>query len=456
MSWMSYSFLGGAFLMAMLLGLAIPLLIVGSRNSPAFGAAVVSVLHLVDAWFVGALALPLGLAVTPFDFAFVLLAIAAASRTSELQLTDRLTRLWLLACLVWLALFAVGAVLHKTKAGVEYRPFFYLCVGITYMLSFRMTTAVVRSVLAVVALVAVGSLLIATYRWGMELFAPGIYPWQEAYGKINWRVLNAQQTFVFVALILVGLSAIMSRQRDVPGYWSALAPVLFVAVALLQHRTNWLALLGAGAALVMVQHSHSAGRAALSIGLLSCVVIALAVAATFGGGLGGSLQNAVAEPFQQKSTLNWRLDSWREVIRAWASGGPTVWPFGFAFGNGWRRFIASSGQNGLFWEVQPHSFYVTTLARGGLVALLLVLGVMVLTIRRHLARLHQSGQYWPDAGLLIALVAAQMIYFISYPVVPMATVLLGLAMSAAVKREAAAPRQQVPLGSRKTGSAALA
>lgn len=433
MSWLSYSFLGGAFLTAMLLGLAIPLLIVGSRNSPAFGVGVLGALHLLDAWFVGMLALPVGLAVTPFDFAFLVLVIATVARASELPLADRLTRLWLLSCLVWFALFVFGAMLHKTKAGVEYRPFFYLSVGVTYMLTFRMTTALARSVLAAVALVAVCSLLIAAYRWGMELFAPGAHPWQEAHGQINWRVLNAQQTFVFVALMLVGLSAMMSRQRGVPAYWGVLAPVLFIAIALLQHRTNWLALMGAGAALVLVQRSQSAGRAALSVGLLAGVVVALAVAATSGGGLGGSLQNAVVEPFQQKSTLNWRLDSWREVIRAWAGGGPTVWPFGFAFGHGWRRFIASSGQSGLFWEVSPHSFYVTTLARGGAVGLLLVLGAMVLTVRRHLAALGQSGQDWPDAGLLVALVAAQMIFFVSYPVVPMATILLGVAMSAAVQ-----------------------
>lgn len=433
MSWMSYLSLGSVFAMAALFGLLLPTLVIGAQRSPAFGAGVVGAMHLVDTWFVGALALPLGLSVTPFDLAFVVLAAALLMRLRELPSHDRLVRLWLGACAAWFLLFAVGALLHKTKAGVEYRPFFYLCSGVSYMLCFRLTPALTRRVLATIALFATGTLLIALYRWGMELFAPGLHYWQEAPGQLNWRVINAQQTFVLVTVLLTGLSALMSRIHRSSGGWWLLVPMLLAAVAVLQHRTDWLVLLAGIGILVVAQRGASGGRTAATLTLLM-VGAAIIAAATMVGGFGHSIQQSVAEPFKQNSTLNWRLDSWREVIRGWAAGGPSVWPLGFPFGHGWRRFIESSGQGGLNWEVSPHSFYVTTLARGGIVALGLWLAVVMVAARRHLRSMASGAADWPDGALMVTLLAAQSIFFISYSVVPMATVLIGLAMSMVVIR----------------------
>lgn len=423
--------LGSAYAIAALFGLLIPLLVVGSQRSPAFGAGVVGAMHLIDTWFVGALALPLGLAVTPFDFAFVVLALATLARVDELPLDDRVVRLWLGACVIWFGLFAAGALLHKTKAGVEYRPFFYLSVGVSYMLSFRFSPQLARRVLATIALFASGTLLIALYRWSMELFAPGLHYWQESPGQFNWRVINAQQTYILVALLLTGLSAIMARSREVSGVWWLLTPVFFLAVVALQHRTNWVVLLAAAMVLLAVQRSRAGGRKALTIALMLAMV-SLVAAGSMLGSFGESIQNSVAEPFKQKSTINWRFDSWREVIRGWAAGGPSVWPFGFPFGQGWRRFIESSGQNGLFWEVSPHSFYVTTLARGGIVALGLVVAVLWTAVARHLRRPSAEGSGWPDAPLMVTLIAAQAIFFITYSIIPVATLFLGVALAASV------------------------
>ncbi|WP_341893191.1 O-antigen ligase family protein [Variovorax sp. YR752] len=436
--------LGSAFLMVALFGLLIPLLVVGSQRSPVFGVGVVGALHLVDTWFVGALALPLGLAVTPFDFAFVVLALATMARARQLPLDDRIVRLWLGACVVWFALFAIGAVLHKTKAGVEYRPFFYLSVGVTYMLSFRIDPAAARRVLGNIALFACGTLLIAMYRWGMDALSPGLHYWQESPGQFNWRVINAQQTFILVALLLTGLSATMNRSRDITGAWWLLTPAFFLAVVALQHRTNWVVLVAAAMVLLAVQRSRAGSRKALTVALL-LGMLAVVAAGSMLGGFGESIQNSVAEPFKQKSTINWRFDSWREVIRSWATGGPAVWPFGFPFGNGWRRFIESSGQTGLFWEVSPHSFYVTTLARGGIVALGLVVTSLCLAASRHLRRQGGGIQPWPDAALMVTLLAAQSIFFITYSIIPVATLFLGLTLGTAVRpqrSEAPAVRRQ--------------
>jgi O-antigen ligase len=453
MSWMSYLSLGTVFGMAALFGLLIPTLVIGAQRSPAFGAGVVGAMHLIDTWFVGALALPLGLTVTPFDLAFVVLACALLMRARELPTHDRLVRLWLMACAAWFVLFVAGALLHKTRAGVEYRHYFYLSAGVTYLLSFHMTPALARRVLATVALFASGTLAIALYRWGMELFAPGLHYWQEAPGQLNWRVINAQQTFVLVTVLLTGLSALMSRTHRSSGGWWLLVPVLLAAVAALQHRTDWLVLLAGIGILVAAQRGASGGRTAATLTLL-VVGVGIIAAATMVGGFGHAIQQSVAEPFKQNSTLNWRLDSWREVIRGWAAGGPSVWPLGFPFGHGWRRFIESSGQGGLNWEVSPHSFYVTTLARGGIVALGLWLAVTVVAARRHLRSMASGAADWPDGALMVTLLAAQSIFFISYSVVPMATVLIGLALSTVVHRKPqSAAHLAVPSAWRGTGLA---
>lgn len=433
MSWLAYLSLGATFVAAAAFGLLIPLLVAGSRQSPAFGAGVVGAMHLLDTWFVGAFALPLGLAVTPFDFAFVVLALALLLRADHLPTTDRVLRLWLGACLVWLLVFALGAVLHKTKAGVEYRQYFYLSVGVLYLMSFRLDAARSRRVLGVLATFALGTLAIALYRWSMELFAPGVHYWQEAPGQLNWRVINAQQTFVFVALLLVGLSALMAPERERPGYWLGLLPLFLAAVVALQHRTDWMVLVAAALVLLAAQRGRSGGRASAALLLLAGAGAVVAAGALGGGALGESLQQSVAEPFARKSTLAWRLDSWREVARAWWAGGPAVWPFGFPFGHGWRRFIESSGQAGLNWEVSPHSFYVTTLARGGIAGLALVLGTVMVALRRHLGALRAGTAGWPGPALMVALIAAQLVFFVSYSIVPLAVLLFGLALATAAR-----------------------
>lgn len=434
MSFLSFLTLGMLHALMALFGLLIPLLVVSSQRSVVFGAGVVGALHLIDTWFIGSLALPLGIAVTPFDFAFGVLALALLGRLGQVAWQDRLVRLWVATCLVWLGLFALGAVLHKTKAGVEFRQYFYLSVGVAYVMSFRITPELARRLLANLALFAMGTLAIALYRWGIEIFDRGIHPWQESPGQLNWRVINAQQTFVLVILLLASLSAIMARTRAASGAWWLLAPVLLCAVALLQHRTDWLVLLAAVVVLLAAQRTGRGGRAALLGTALAAVVVLGAVGATLGGGIGESLQSSVAEPFSRKSTLNWRLDSWREVARGWWNGGPAVWPFGFAFGHGWRRFIESSGQSGLFWEVSPHSLYVTTLARGGLVGLGLLLAAIGVAVVRHLSSSRPHEEDWPDRGLMVTLITAQCVFFISYSIVPMSTLLFGLALAYAVER----------------------
>jgi hypothetical protein len=448
MSILSFLTLGMLHALMALFGLLIPLLVVGSQRSVVLGAGVVGALHLIDTWFIGSLALPLGIAVTPFDFAFGVLALALLGRLGQVAWQDRLLRLWVATCLVWLGLFALGAVLHKTKAGVEFRQYFYLSVGVAYVMSFRITPELARRLLANLALFAMGTLAIALYRWGMEIFDRGIHPWQESPGQLNWRVINAQQTFVLVILLLASLSAIMARTRAASGAWWLLAPVLLCAVALLQHRTDWLVLLAAGVVLLAAQRTGRGGRAALLGTALAAVVVLGTVGAMLGGGIGESLQSSVAEPFSRKSTLNWRLDSWREVARGWWNGGPAVWPFGFAFGHGWRRFIESSGTAGLHWEVSPHSFYVTTLARGGIAALGLLAWAVVVALKRHLQAARRAQGDWPDAALMVSLLAAQLVFFISYSIVPMASIVVGLVFATAVARPVVAQPQTVWRGGR--------
>jgi hypothetical protein len=446
MSILSLLTLGTMHAVMALLGLLIPLLVVGSQRSVAFGAGVVGALHLVDTWFIGSLALPLGIAVTPFDLAFGVLALALLGRIGQVPWQDRLVRLWAATCLVWFGLFALGMMLHKTKSGVEYRHYFYLSVGVAYVMSFRITPDLSRRLLANLALWACGTLAIALYRWGIELFDRGVHPWQETPGQVNWRVINAQQTFVLVTLLLASLSAILARARSVSGAWWMLAPLLICAVAVLQHRTNWIVLLASGAVLVAGQRTRSGGRAALIGTMVLGLVVMAAVGAMLGGGIGESLQSSVAEPFERKSTLNWRLDSWREVVRGWWNGGPAVWPFGFAFGHGWRRFIESSGAAGMHWEVSPHSFYVTTLARGGIAALLLLALAAAIALKRNLQAMRQAHEDGPDSALMVALLVAQSVFFISYSIVPLTALLTGLVFASAVTWPEAVALRTSPRG----------
>lgn len=441
------------FVMAMVMAIAIPASLAICVRSPLAGAAIIMVAHLLDMISVGAVSVHFGINVGPFDAAFAIVAAAGLLRLPQANLRDIMVKCWLGLTAVWFLLFVVGLAKFKSAAGVEYRPYFYLSFGCLYFLTFNLYKAQIRRILAVMLMGAMVTICIAVYRWSADAFMPGVHAWQEDPGRAGFRVINAQQTFLLVGTFLVSFSAWLTRR--VSRVWAAGVPLLFIAIVVLQHRTNWIVMIAMAATLMVTQRrKRSLGLISVfgSVGTGALVLVLLVAGGS--GRLGHALEHSVNEPFSSKSTLAWRVDSWTEVAKKWVHGGPVVWPLGYPFGAGWERYIDATAST---WEVSPHGQYVTVLARGGLLGLSFFIMAHLLAIRR-VARIAKTrstdvipkgqssrqpkaakqqiaaggeDEVWPGGGVLAALLVGQMVFYISYSVVPVAIVFVGLALSAA-------------------------
>jgi O-antigen ligase len=85
--------------------------------------------------------------------------------------------------------------------------------------------------------------------------------------------------------------------------------------------------------------------------------------------------------------------------------------------------------NGRVISVSPHSFYVETYFRTGVLGLILVAGLYVLAMRR-LSRTGGGGCLSPR--VLFLLLAAQPVYFVSYTPAQEQNIVVGLSMGVAV------------------------
>jgi hypothetical protein len=162
----------------------------------------------------------------------------------------------------------------------------------------------------------------------------------------------------FVLVAMLGSRTITPRRKAVFG------TVLLSTIILVQQRTVWAVL--AVVFLVWAAASwrgHSTARhrrlAAVGVAALGAMALALAGGVATGSVFGRSL----AETTANNSTLQWRLIGWSDLLRSDHSAVALV--FGLPFGTGYRRSVLGTVTN-----VAPHSFYVATLLRLGVIGTL--------------------------------------------------------------------------------------
>jgi len=143
----------------------------------------------------------------------------------------------------------------------------------------------------------------------------------------------------------------------------------------------------------------------------------------------GTLHASLQEATQARgSTFTWRLQSWRELLHEWAFGGPLVNAFGKPFGAGYQRYVEDLHAQTNY---SPHSYYVQTLLRGGLVGLSALLCAYVIALRvafsRRLAALPGAGA----ARAIGFVVVGQMVFSIAYTPHFVQGIFLGVLLSLA-------------------------
>ncbi|WP_351233399.1 O-antigen ligase family protein [Streptomyces sp. NPDC002133] len=205
-----------------------------------------------------------------------------------------------------------------------------------------------------------------------------------------------------------------TRTRQARGR-SLLALLLLVLVALLQHRTVWVAAAAMAIAWWVLRPARTGQRVASAIAgvtVLFSAVLLYSVGAF--GAIGGALTDSFMETQGTHSTFVWRVLGWQDLLNAPRSA--AQWLFGAPFGSGYERSIAG----GLV-TVSPHDYYLHVVLRLGLVGLGALLVLYVLAWRRSV----QAGS--GTLALRLAIIG-QLVLFVAYSALPEQAVLLGLCL----------------------------
>jgi hypothetical protein len=176
---------------------------------------------------------------------------------------------------------------------------------------------------------------------------------------VDSRPLNSAgaAALAFALIVLLGSRTISLRRKVIFGT-AAICTLIVV-----QQRTVWAVLAVTflvWAAASLRRHGTAQHRrlAATGVAVLSTVAVALAA----GVATGNVFNRSLAETTAKHSTFTWRVIGWTDLLHADHSAAGLL--LGFRFGTGYRRII-----DGHVVTASPHSFYVATMLRLGLIGL---------------------------------------------------------------------------------------
>lgn len=312
-------------------------------------------------------------------------------------------------------------------AGVEFRRYLGFLALAAYVVSFRPDQELLRTLTWMFVAVAYLLLGLTLSRWVVAVMAgePG-----------RLRVIGARETLLMTQAMLLTFHLVLVRNAGRFLRWTA--AILLPVVILLQHRTIWIILIVAF--LVMAARERKL-RSRLATGLgIATVVGAVGAVLIYGEQSGDVLAGSATEG----STFVWRLIGWRTLLQEHAAN-PFEMLFGEPFGSGFARFLPELGYTV---DVTPHNFYVTLLLRGGVVALVCLLGAYLFAYlgTHREARIRTEGFFGVRAANVLVL--SQLVYFLSYDPFPEQGVVLGvaLALAAAPQRVVSSSALSPPTG----------
>lgn len=420
----SLMMLAFAFLLAILIPLALSYFGWRSANCPVMGVKLALWLFLVDT-FVPLPALPLGITIFAPDMLYLFLAMVGILRLFQIK-EYRLTHwLWLILGTVMLGLFVVGTLKFKTMAGVEFRQVFAFWAGAMYLMTFQLDRKQVDDIFRAWVLVAAVMVPLVCFRWvAMALGLSMVSQWNE--GGSSLRVVTASQAlFLAQAFIIV----YYARLRNIgPKWWTWIMPTFFCCVVVLQHRSVWVVtLVSVVLVYVLMPESRKLIAKQLLVGALLGIVL---LGPLFASGkldvVSDSLEHSVEETGSKKSTLLWRLQSTDALLGGWVNGGPLEILFGKPFGSGYER--ALEVQDNAKINVNPHNFFVLIILRGGGIGFLSLVAVYLISIRKFGEQGVFAGEI-VETKLIALLLIGQLLYYMTYQPHEIEFVFVGLALT---------------------------
>jgi hypothetical protein len=223
------------------------------------------------------------------------------------------------------------------------------------------------------------------------------------------RILVSWQALMVAAagLVLVLLSWQRRSARALSG-----ALLCLLVVVLAQHRSVWVATV-AGVIVVLYYLGQRRGLAAGLVCVWALLLLSPLSAAAPVREVLAELSSSLASASTSSGTGGTRFLGAGVIVQQQLEQGPWTILFGSPFGTPWNRVI-----EGTLVTFQPHNLYVEMFARVGLVGLLLLVALLLVGFRRQLR----------SRGLLGPVVAAALVYGLSYGLPVLLAPLLGLAL----------------------------
>jgi hypothetical protein len=411
--------LGLGLLVAAALGIALLELLLRRADVAAalvFGSVVVQA-YFIDR--VPALMLPGGVAVYLTDMVASLIMGAAVLRLLRLPSFDRFQRwLLLLGVLLLVSLVRGVAAFGMQPSIADFREYLFFGGVAVYFATFSPAVRLYDRIGRIWLAMTIPMMVLVCLRWlavfaGVNLGVPA-----SKYGAdAAIRVIDGPFTFFLAQAFVLTIPAWtwMRREQDRWIRWISVLLLLFCLV--LNRRTAWLAIV-VGVAVLMLR-DRRLGRRALLLVALGAVMTAVAFV-----WLGGLQEGS--EPVVQSGSgnLDWRVQGWSNLLTAW-SRSPTEWAIGQPIGSGFARQI-----EGIVTYTHPHNFYIEIMIRTGVVGLV---ALIVLTAGLLRALWHTPAR---DAGLLgpgvlPALVAMQIVWYLTWVTGTEQGIVTGLAIAVA-------------------------
>jgi len=427
MSVLSVLFSSIPYLFAMLMGVLLPLMGVMFYSHFSLGVWAVAFLFMLDTLFPGLPGLPLGIAIYPGDFVFILIGSAAVLRILLNGCRAEGMWLWLAFGFVLLLSFAIGIVRNGTAAGVDFRVYFYFWAATLYGMTFPMPVDQVSKVIGTFVKVGLAVAVVAAYRWIVEGFdivdlMPEHGPWSDA----GFRVVTSEQALILAQLFLLTAFLGFLHPSLIAFRW--LAGPLLLMVVVLQHRSVWLVLIAGVWAALFIPSKTKVQR---KNGMVAVLMFGLVMVPVALSGKFGAVSESVGASAYRAATLSdtagERLYSWQSLIGKIVGGGPVTVTIGEPFGSDNTRY-SSEGFSAKKISYQAHNFFVQTLLRTGVLGLALFLASLIFLFK-NLNRLRQDPVQGEFARALMVLAITQVVFYIPYGANYLQALLLGVGFS---------------------------
>ena len=382
--------------------LALALLEVTIRRAE-LGATLVFLSAIVQAVFiysVPSVRLPGGERLGITDVVAVTILAAAVARCLRLTRFGRYQRWLILLGLLLLVSLLFGIVRYGIQASVnDSRQYVFFVGAALYMATFRPTGRLYDKIGRAWLITAALMVLLAGVRWlavfgGIDLGVPAERNGVDA----AVRVLDGPYAFFLAGPVILTIRS--WTRRDGARWLRWLGVVLVVVVLALDRRTVWLTIL-IGVAVLLLR-GRRLGARGIALVAAASIVTALAFA-------GDVLTRDETPPGTVSSTgsVTWRIEGWSDLVTSW-SASPVNWMVGEPFGSGFARVVEGSKVT-----AHPHNFYIETMIRGGAGGLIALLALTVGLLRRlWKAPSHPTGLF--DPGVLTALLAMQLTWYLTW------------------------------------------